>query len=125
MSNKTTPPFEMPAHMRAMTEQAMDHMRDVMNKYLQYVEQGMSVWPGGGTELSKKAMTYAEQNVANTFDLAKKLMVAKSLEDVVRLQTEFAQAQAKALTDQAKDLAEAATKAAAEVAKHVPGGTRS
>lgn len=119
---KPTTPFEMPAHMRVMTEQAMDHMRDVMNKYLQFVQQGMSAWPGGRTELSKKAMTYAEQNVANTFDLAKKLMVAKSLEDVVRLQTEFAQAQAQALTDQAKDLAESATRAAAETAKNPLGG---
>jgi phasin family protein len=121
--SKTTTPFEMPAHMRAMTEQAMDHMRDVMNKYLQFAQQGMSVWPGGQTELTKKAMTYAEQNVANSFDLAKKLMVAKSLEDVMRLQTEFAQAQVQALTDQAKDLAEAATKAAAESAKNPFAGT--
>jgi phasin family protein len=68
-------------------------------------------------------MTYAEQNVANSFDLAKKLMVAKSLEDVMRLQTEFAQAQVQALTDQAKDLAEAATKAAAESAKNPFAGT--
>ena len=41
-----------------------------------------------------------------------------------RLQTEFAQAQVQALTDQAKDLAESAAKAAAESAKNPFGGER-
>jgi phasin len=117
-------PFEIPADMRAMTEQTMEHARDVMNKYLQFVQQGMSVWPGGGTELSKKAMSYTEQNVANTFDLAKKLVLAKDVQEAVRLQTEFAQAQVAALTEQAKDLAETAAKAATQTMQG-PFGSKS
>lgn len=122
--DKTTSPFEMPAEMRAMTEQSMEHVRGVMNKYLQFVEQGMSVWPGGGSDLTKKAIVYAEQNVTNTFDLAKKLMTAKNVEEFVRIQTEFAQSQVKNLTEQAKDLAETAAKSATEAAKGPFGGGR-
>jgi phasin len=110
-------PFEVPSDMRAMTEQTMEHAREAVNKYLHFVQQGMSVWPGGGTELGKKAMSYTEQNVAQTFDLARKLIQANSVEDAVRLQTEFAQAQLAALTEQAKDLAETAAKATTQAMK--------
>ena len=46
-------------------------------------------------------------------DLAQKLTQTKDLQDLVRIQTEFLQTQMKSLTEQAKELSETATKAAA------------
>jgi phasin family protein len=74
--------------------------------------------PWAGTDLSKKIMSYAEKNVATSFEFAQELAQTKDLQDVLRIQTEFFQTQLKSLTEQAKDLGETATKAATGVTKN-------
>ena len=63
-------------------------------------------------DVSEKAMSYAERNVANTFAFADRLVHAKDIQQVIALQTEFVQAQMKELAEQAKELGEAASKIA-------------
>ena len=46
-----------------------------------------------------------------------KLLQAKDVQDLVKLQTEFVQAQMHAMTEQAKDLSETTTKAMMDSAK--------
>ena len=43
----------------------------------------------GATEIAHKSMSYAEQNVAATFDFAQKLMHAKDAAEVMGLQSEY------------------------------------
>jgi len=62
-------------------------------------------------------MSFAEQNVASSFDLAEQLMHAKDVEEVTRLQTEFVQHQMQLLSAQAQELGQAATRAAREAAR--------
>ena len=62
-------------------------------------------------------MTYAERNVATAFDFAQKLLQARDIQDLVRLQSEFVQTQIKVLGEQAKELGESATKAAMDTIK--------
>jgi len=57
-------------------------------------------------------MSFAEQNVANSFEFAQKLMRAKDIQEVMALQQEFLQSQMKVMSEQAKDLGSAATKTA-------------
>ena len=71
----------------------------------------------GGSELSNKIFGYAEQNVASAFEFAEKLVQVRDFQSLIRVQTEFIQAQMQAMTDQAKDLSETATKALMESAK--------
>ena len=59
----------------------------------------------------------AERNVANSFDFAQKIVRAKDVQEVMRLQTEFVKAQMEALSEQARELGTAATKAATDQAK--------
>jgi phasin family protein len=77
-----------------------------------WLQKSMSASPWAGAELNKKVADYAQQNVATAFGFAQKLTQSKDLQDLVRIQTEFLQAQMKSLTEQAKDLSETATKAA-------------
>lgn len=117
--NKTKTPFEVPADMRAMAEQSMEQARAAVNNYLQFVQQGLSASQWGGSDLSKKAMGYVERNVASTFEFAQQLLHARDIQDVVRMQTEFVQAQMQVLSEQAKDLGETATKSAMDAFKGV------
>ena len=103
-------PFE---NLSTMAGQTMEQTRGAMENYLDFFQKSMSASPWAGTELNKKMADYAQQNVATAFGFAQKLTQAKDLQDLVRIQTEFLQTQMKSLTEQAKDLSETATKAAA------------
>ena len=62
-------------------------------------------------------MGYAEKNIAATFEFVQKLGQARDFTDLVRIQSEFMQAQLQSFGEQAKDIGEASTKAVAEVMK--------
>ena len=95
----------------AVAGQTMEQARGAMENYLDFFQKSMSASPWAGTELNKKMVDYAQQNVATAFGFAQKLTQAKDLQDLVRIQTEFLQTQMKSLTEQAKDLSETTTKA--------------
>jgi phasin len=113
------PHFEVPAELRAMTEKSMEQARVAFNAFMSAAQQAVSQFEGhakavqaGAKEVSEKAMSYAERNVANTLAFADRLVRAKDVQQVIALQTEFAQAQMKELAAQAKELGEAASKIA-------------
>ena len=113
----TTPPFEIPTDMRKMTEQSMEQVRTAINGYLQFFQRAVPSNVMGGSELSNKILGYAERDVANAFEFAQKLSQVKDVQDLTKLQMEFIQSQMQAMTEQTKDLSEAATKSIMESAK--------
>ena len=127
MIKSTTPPFEIPAEMRAIAERSVEQAKIAFNNYIQAAQDAVSTFEGrvqatqtGAKDVSRKAMSYAEQNVAIAFDFAQKLVHARDVQDLIRLQTEYVQAQIHALSEQAKDLGETATKAAMDTVKSGP-----
>jgi hypothetical protein len=100
-----------------MASQTMKQARGAMENYLNFFQKSMSASPWAGTELNKKVADYAQQNVDTAFGFAQKLTQAKDLQDLVRIQTEFLQTQMKSLTEQAKDLSDTVTRAAASPLK--------
>ncbi len=120
---KTKSPFEIPTDVRKMTEQSMEQVRTAINSYLQFFQRAVPGNVMGGNELSNKVLNYAERNVANAFEFAQKLVQVKDVQDLVKLQTEFIQSQMQAMTEQAKDLSETATKAVMEAVKGVGVGS--
>ena len=107
----TTPQFEFPTDMRKMTGQSMEQVRTAIHGYLQFFQRAVPGDVMGGSELSNKILGYAERNVASAFEFAQKLAQVRDVQALVKLQMEFMQAQTQALTEQAKDLSETATKA--------------
>lgn len=97
--------------MSAMVSQGVEQARTAMENYLKFFQNNMSASPWAGTELNQKLTDYARQNVDTAFRLAQNLTQAKDVRDMVRIQTEYFQSQLKALTEQAKDISETATKA--------------
>ena len=113
----TAPQFEIPTDMRKMTEQSMQRVKAAINGYLQFFQRGVPSTVMGSSELSDKVFGYAERNVASAFEFAQKLLQVRDIQDLTRLQTDFIQAQMQAMTEQARDLSETATKAVMESAK--------
>jgi phasin len=112
--------FELPPEMRALAEQSIETARKAFHGYLAATEKALGSLEGttgagaAGRDLGRKAMAYAQENVIDTFAFIDKLMRARDVEDVVRLQTDFAQAQAKKLSEQTRALGDAAAKAMSE-----------
>lgn len=105
----TTPPFEIPTDMRKMTEQSMEQVKTAINGYLQFFQRAVPGNVMGGNELSNKVLNYAERNVANAFEFAQRLVQVRDVQSLAKLQMEFIQAQMQTMTEQARDLGEAAT----------------
>lgn len=110
--------MQVPPEMRAFAERSVIEARkafegymDAATKALSGVEQSAVAAQSNARDLSRKAMGFAEHNVAASLDFAQKLMGARNPQEVLRLQTEFAQAQMKTLADQAKALGESVAEA--------------
>ena len=95
-----------------MTEKSMEQARVAFNSFMSAAQQGVSHIEGqakamqaSAKDVSEKAMSYAERNVANAFAFADRLVHAKDIEQVITLQTEFVQAQAKELGEAASKIA--------------------
>lgn len=123
----TTPPFEIPNEMRAVAERSVEQAKLAFNNYMQAAQEAVSTFEErvkasqvGAQGISKKAMTFAERNVLSAFEFAQKLVQAKDIQELVKMQSEFVQTQMQVLSEQVKDLGETATKTAMESVK-APG----
>jgi phasin len=111
--------FDIPVDMRTMAEKSVEQARVAFNTFMAAAQEAVATLEGqakatqaGAKDISEKALSYAERNVANTFAFADRIVHAKNAEEFIRLQTEFIQAQMKELAAQAKDLGESAAKMA-------------
>ena len=107
----------MPAEqVRSVMTKNLEQAHGAIANYFQLVEKSISALPMGAT-VDQDVRNYVEQSVAASFGLSDKLLRAKDLQDVLRIQTEFFQTQLKALTEQSKDLCGTATKVASDVTR--------
>jgi len=116
--------FEIPAEMRNMAEKSVEQAKKAFDGFIAAAQQAVAQVEGqaaaaqaGATDMRRKAMSFAEQNVATSFEFAQKLAQTRNVEEVVRLQTEFVQAQMRTLAEQAKELGASAAATASDAAK--------
>jgi len=119
--------FEIPLEMRSFAEKSVAQAKQAFDGFLAAAQQAISRVEGqtaaaqaGATDMSRKAMAFAGQNMAASFAFAQKLALARDMEEVMRLQADFLKAQLQAFGEQAKELGATFTQAAADSAKHKP-----
>jgi len=101
-------PFEdLTANAELAARQTMDVVHGALGNYFSWLRKMQSGSALGNTDLNKTLLKYAEQNVEASFTFAQKLSQAKTLQEVIKIQTEFTQTQFNAFSEQAKDLAAA------------------
>src|SRR5438876_9643530 len=106
-----------PFQLAATAEQITKQTQEVMGNYFGWLQRTISALPWSNTNLNRILLSHATQNVTATFAFVQKLSQAKSFQDVVKIQTEFMNAQLNSFNDQAKIIGEIYTKAATAVAK--------
>jgi phasin len=124
MSEEARDRFEIPKEMRSMAEASFDQARKAFEKFLSSAqaaagsieERGATV-RAGAKDISATAMSYAEKNVQASLDYAQSLLQAKDLTEVMRLHSEYVQAQMRALAEQASEMGQIVSRAAMDAAK--------
>jgi phasin len=124
MSEETHSGFEIPKEMRSMAEASFDQARKGFEKFLTgaqatagSIEERSAAVRAGAKDIGAKAMSYAEKNVQASLDYAQALLHAKDLTEVMRLHSEYVQAQMRSLAEQASEMSQVVSRAAIEAAK--------
>ena len=117
--------FEFPAEMRALAEKSVEQARQAFDTFVSVTTEAASTADkqaagarAGAREVGELAVSFAERNIAASFDFAQQLVRAKNSDDVMSLHADYMKRQIAALTDQAKDLSQAAAKMAGPGSRH-------
>jgi len=124
MSEEGRDRFEIPKEMRSMAEASLDQARKAFEKFVSTAQQtagtieerGATV-RAGAKDIGSKAISYAEKNVQASLDYAQSLVRAKDLTEIMRLHSEYVQAQMRALAEQASEMGQIVGRAAMDAAK--------
>ena len=115
----------LPPEMRAFAEQSVQHAQRAFDQLMSATQKAISTFEGQASSaqsnvlgLHQKVVGFSERNVAASFEFAQKLLHARDGEEVMRLHAEFVKAQIAALTEQAKELTQQATKAAVKASSN-------
>ncbi len=107
----TNEPLESVKTAEVAAAQTLEIAQGAMANYFSWLQKSMAATPWGNTDLSRQLMYHATENMNATIAFVRKLADAKNIQDVVKLQTEFMQAQFNAFNEQAKSLGETYSKA--------------
>jgi phasin len=124
MSENERDRFEIPKEMRSMAEASFEQARKAFDKFVAGAQQtagsieerGATV-RAGAKDVSTKAISNAEKNVQASLDYAQSLLHAKDLSEVMRLHSEYVQAQMRALAEQASEMGQLVSRAAINATK--------
>jgi phasin len=124
MSEEGRDRFEIPKEMRSMAEASFDQARKAFEKFLSgaqatagSIEERGATVRAGAKDIGAKAMSYAEKNVQASLDYAQSLLQAKDLTEIMRLHSEYVQAQMRTLAEQASEMGQIVSRAAMDAAK--------
>jgi phasin len=125
MAKEANMRFEIPSDMRALAEKSVEQAKQAFDIFISAAQHAVSsaenqaaTAQAGAKEVGELAMTFAERNIASSFEFAQKLLQAKEPRDVVTLHTDYVNSQISALSDQAKELSKRAVKMAGQGTQH-------
>ena len=115
--------FEIPPEMRAIAEKSVEQAKQAFDGFISAAHNAVNAFEGqtdgarkGAKDVTEKAVTFASQNIASSFEFARQLVRAKDLQDVMKLQAEYVKKQMQVFTEQARELGESTSKAAKDAA---------
>lgn len=103
------PNLEIPGELRTFAEssiqqarKALDSLIGAAHRAIDETEHRVDTAQGGVRELSRKAIGFAEDNVSASFDFAARLAKARTVDEWMKLHSDFAMEQARRFSEQAK-----------------------
>jgi len=106
------PSFEVPPELREMAEKNVEQARAAYGQFMDFLTQAMGAWAtspanaemGGFGVVQERAVAFAKENAERSFALASELARAKDVQEVLTLQSRYAQTQMQTFGIQAQQL---------------------
>ena len=118
------PRFEIPEQVREVADKSVGQARKAFEQFLDATQKAMSTAETsarsvteGAADVSRQSLSFVEENVAASFDLAQRLVQARTPQEIAALQQEYIRRQMKNLTEQGKQLGEMAARAAGDAGR--------
>ena len=106
-------PFEIPQQMRDLAEQNLKQAHAAYEQLTDFVTKAMDAWMGampsnalatGFKDVQGRAAEIAKKNADSAFALVEKIAKAQNFQEILTLQTQFAQEQMQAYATQMQEL---------------------
>ena len=106
-------PFEIPQAVRDVSEQSLKQAHAAYEQLTDFVTKAVGAWMGampaspvvaGFKEVQDRAAEITKKNADSAFALVEKIAKAQNFQEILTLQTQFAQDQMKAFTTQTQEL---------------------
>ena len=102
--------YEIPTEMRDFAEKSVEQARKAVDSFLSAAHRTADTLEGSAStvqssakDMTRKTLSYAEQNLSAAFDHAQRLVRARDVQEAVQLQSEFVRSQFAALQAQMKE----------------------
>lgn len=129
MAEQTKADFPATPEMRRLAEQSVEQARKAFDGFMSAAHGAVSTMESqaaaaqvGARDMQRQAVRFAEDNVAASFDLAKRLVAAKDPAEIAQLHSTFVKEQMETLSEQARSLGQTAAKAASNTTKTAAPG---
>lgn len=111
-------PFDIPEQMREATDKSVGQAKKAFDDFVEATQKAVTKAEGsaktlgdGAAEVNRQALALVEENVAASFDLAQRLVRARTIEEVAAIQQEYVQRQMRNVAEQGKSLGEMMSRA--------------
>ncbi len=123
-----TAKFDIPDTMRDFAEKSVDHARKAFDDFLGAAHKAVDSFETSAQTAQRSARTigedaiqFAEENMTASFEFAQRLVRARNVEELVKVQTDFVERQMSVLSEQARKLSSAGAAAAEKATKATRG----
>lgn len=107
-----TSKFDIPEPMRDFADKSVEHARKAFEDYLTSAHKAVDSLETSAQdarenarEYGEKAIAMAEENMNASFDFASKMVNAKSVEEMLKVQSDFVERQMTTISEHSKTLA--------------------
>ena len=109
--SSNSPNFQVPPEMSAFAEKSVAQAREAFDAFIgaarkaaEQAQTTAATAQSSAKDMTQLTMSFAERNIASTFDFAQKLARAKDANEILTLHADYVKRQMEALTDQAKEI---------------------
>lgn len=117
-------PFEIPQQMRELAEKNVEQARNSYAQFLEAMMKASTMWMGavppndmtiGFKSVQDRAMRFTKQNADTCFNMATEIAAAKDMQDLLAIQSRYAQQMMQTFSLQAQDLGRVMTESAKNI----------
>ena len=98
--------FQVSADIRAIAERSVEQARQAFDGFIGAAQHAVDMFGEtagkGAKDIAEKAVTFAEKDMAISFEFARQLVQARGVQDVLKLHTDYVNAQVQLFSEHAR-----------------------